>query len=56
MSFDRHCEQSEATQRPWVAAPLLAARDDGMDGSSWLTKHPQADLDLAKKRKKEVEQ
>jgi len=42
--FDRHCEQSEATQRLWVypygarklrsiitATPLIAARDDEND-------------------------
>jgi len=32
--FIRHCEQSEATQGLWVAAPLIAARYDENDGSS----------------------
>jgi hypothetical protein len=26
--FGRHCEQSEAIQNSWIAAPLPAARDD----------------------------
>ncbi|VAX32645.1 hypothetical protein MNBD_NITROSPINAE05-167 [hydrothermal vent metagenome] len=47
--FDCHCEQSEATQRPWVypygarklrsiitATPLIAARDDEFDDSPRL--------------------
>ncbi len=30
-SFVRHCEHSEAIQKHWIATPLVAARDDGMD-------------------------
>ncbi len=30
-SLARHCEQSEATQKNWIAAPPVAARDDEKD-------------------------
>jgi len=30
--FARHCEQSEAIQKNWIATPLIAVRDDEIDG------------------------